>query len=66
MSIEPSKEHPTDDGLEWGYIDSEGIWRKLPKVPMLLALMGPPEFDVTLPDGRVRRIVHKPKSDENA
>lgn len=50
-----------DDGLPWGYIDPEvGDWRVLPKVPMLLAGLGPPPFDVTLPDGRVRHIIHQP------
>lgn len=50
-----------DDGLEWGHIDKAGAWHPLPKTPMLLAEMGPPPFDVTLPDGRVRHVVHKPE-----
>lgn len=49
-----------DDGQPWGYLDSTGAWRQLPKVPLLLAHMGPPPFDVKLPDGRVRRIIHDP------
>lgn len=49
-----------DDGLSWGYVTAEGDWLVLPKGPMLLAGMGPPPFDVTLPSGEVRHIVHQP------
>lgn len=55
-----------DDGLPWGYVlASSGAWIELPKGPGLIHL-GPPPFDVTLPDGRVRRIVHKPAGDAHA
>jgi len=51
--------YPTDDGLPWGFMEG-GSWRELPKVPMLLAEMGPPPFVVTLPDGRERHVIHRP------
>jgi len=51
---------PTDDGRDWGYVDDEGIWRLLPKIPMLLGEYGPPPFSITMWDGRVRHIVHNP------
>jgi len=54
-------EYPTDDGLPWGYVDPNGVWRSLPKVPMLLAGLGPPPFDVTLPSGELRHVVHGPE-----
>jgi hypothetical protein len=53
---------PTDDGLPWGHIE-DGVWYELPRSPGLLYL-GPPPFDVTLWDGRVRRVVHNPASHE--
>jgi len=49
----------TDDGLPWGYVHDVEGWLPLPKGPGLIH-MGPPPFDVTLPDGRIRRVVHKP------
>lgn len=49
----------TDDGRGWGHIEF-GVWRPLPKVPMLLAGLGPPPFDVALPSGEVRHVVHDP------
>jgi hypothetical protein len=49
----------TDDGLPWGYVHDVEGWLPLPKGPGLIH-HGPPPFDVTLPDGRVRRVVHKP------
>jgi hypothetical protein len=52
---------PTDDGKRWGWVD-EGIWRELPKLPMMLAGLGPPPFDVTLPNGTVRNVVHEPST----
>jgi hypothetical protein len=55
-----SQKFLADDGLSWGYMDN-GNWRELPKVPMLLAEMGPPPFDVTLPSGEVRHIIHQPE-----
>lgn len=61
MTEEQSREHPTDDGLPWGYIIEDGTWRALPKTPMLLAMLGPPPFDVTLPSGEIRHIIHRPK-----
>ena len=48
-----------DDGLPWGHIEA-GAWRPLPKAPMLAAGYGPAPFAVTLPDGRVRHVVHQP------
>lgn len=56
---------PGDDGRPWGFLDFNGHWVRLPKPPGFAAL-GPPPFDVTLPDGRVRRIVHDPKEQPNA
>ncbi|HYM25287.1 MAG TPA: hypothetical protein VEU08_18850 [Vicinamibacterales bacterium] len=57
---------PGDDGLPWGYVHGDtGAWIELPKGPGLIHL-GPPPFDVTLPDGRTRRIVHNPAGDQHA
>lgn len=54
----------TDDGRPWGYIHAAtGAWLELPKGPGLVQL-GPPPFDVTLPDGRVRRVVHERPGDD--
>lgn len=33
---------------------------RLPKQPLLLAELGPPPFDVTLPSGEIRHVVHEP------
>jgi hypothetical protein len=51
----------TDDGRAWGHVE-DGVWRPLPKRPMLLAGLGPPAptFAVTLPSGEVRWVVHDP------
>ena len=49
-----------DDGLPWGHY-IEGIWRPIPKIPLLLAHMGPPPFSVTMPDLSLRHIVHAPE-----
>jgi hypothetical protein len=49
----------TDDGREWGHLEF-GVWRPLPKRPMLLAQLGPPPFYVSLPSGEVRHVVHDP------
>jgi hypothetical protein len=60
MSESDDRTPSTDDGLPWGFIDVEtGEWVRLPKGPGLVD-MGPPPFDVTLFDGRVRRVVHEP------
>lgn len=53
--------YPQDDGKPWGFITESGEWIKLPKTPMLLAGLGSPPFDVTLPSGEVRHVVHKPE-----
>lgn len=54
---------PDDDDRNtpnpWGYV-IDGVFRELPKVPMLRAGLGPPPFDVTLPSGEVRHIVERP------
>jgi hypothetical protein len=50
---------PTDDGRFWGWMDN-GVWRRLPKMPMLLARLGPPPFHLTLPNGEPRYVVHDP------
>jgi hypothetical protein len=50
-----------DDGLPWGYFSSDGVWRELPKQPMLLANLGPPPFWVKLPSGEMREVLHKPE-----
>jgi hypothetical protein len=36
------------------------VFRPLPKRPMILANLGPPPFSVTMPDQRVRHIIHDP------
>lgn len=48
-----------DDGRVWGHIE-DGVFRHLPKRPLLDAGLGPAPFEVTLPDGRVRQVVHEP------
>jgi len=49
-----------DDGYPWGHISSEGDWVALPKGPMLKAGYGPPPFDLIMPDGSTRHVVHQP------
>ena len=44
----------------WGHICDEGIFRDVPKLPMLRAGFGPPPFSVTLPVGTVRQIIEQP------
>ena len=56
----PLKE-PGEDGQPWGFMREDGIWQRLPKTPMLLAALGPPPFEVKLPSGEMRRVVHEPK-----
>ena len=51
----------TDDGLPWGYMNG-AVWIQLPKQPLLLAQLGPPPFEVVLPSGQVRHVVHQPVS----
>lgn len=56
-----AKQTDFDDGRPWGYVSHDGVWRPLPKTPMILAEMGPPPFRVTLPSGEVRHVIHEPK-----
>jgi hypothetical protein len=56
---ETSARDDNDDGLAWGWIDETGTWRELPKRPMLLANLGPPPFNVTLPSGETRQVIHQ-------
>lgn len=49
-----------DDGRPWGFMNG-GVWVCLPKEPLLLGGFGPPPFDVTLPSGVVRHVVHDPE-----
>ena len=53
-----------DDGRRWGYMAPGELgseWVELPKRPMLLANLGPPPFNITLPHtGELRRIIHNP------
>ena len=51
-----------DDGRVWGFLLDNGIFIRLPKTPLLLAGLGPPPFDVTLPSGDIRHVVHQPGS----
>lgn len=48
-------QHPT----KWGFMDEAGIFRVLPKAPLVLGAYTPP-CDVTLPDGRVRHVIEQP------
>lgn len=50
-----------DDGKPWGWID-HGQFVALPKLPLLRNGLGPPPFDVTLPSGVVRHVVHDPSA----
>lgn len=54
-----TEETPHDDGKVWGWMDGD-TFRPLPKGPMLMANLGPPPFDVTLPQGEIRHIIHAP------
>lgn len=49
-----------DDGRVWGHIE-DGVFWALPKSPLINAQMGPPPFDVTLPSGKIRHVVHQPE-----
>jgi hypothetical protein len=49
-----------DDGKPWGWIGADGAWRALPKPPLIMAELGPPPFDVRLPSGEVRHVIHQP------
>lgn len=49
-----------DDGREWGYMNGEDFV-SLPKTPLLLGGFGPPPFEVSLPSGDVRHVVHRPE-----
>lgn len=51
--------NPHDDGLPWGHIE-DGVWRELPKGPMVDGGYGPPPFELEIRAGVVRRVVHKP------
>lgn len=54
-----------DDGRAWGWIDSAGIWRVVPKQVLLMAALGPPPFSVTMAGGgEVRHIVHNPNGED--
>lgn len=61
--VERSDPNPNDDGLPWGFIDEGGQWRPLPKRPMVDAGMGPPPFDVELPLGAIRHVIHQPEGE---
>jgi hypothetical protein len=54
-----------DDGKPWGFMVGEAFVL-LPKVPLLMAHLGPPPFDVTMPSEAVRRIVHEPVAEAPA
>lgn len=54
-----------DDGKPWGWID-RGQFVPLPKIPLLRNRLGPPPFDVTLPSGEVRHVVHDPSTPDPA
>jgi hypothetical protein len=54
-----NEERTRDDGRRWGFIDN-GVFIALPKLPLLRANLGPPPFQVSLPDTRVRAVVHDP------
>jgi hypothetical protein len=52
-------ERDRDDGLEWGHM-VDGMFRPLPKLPLLRAGLGPPPFDVKMWDDTVRHVCHRP------
>jgi hypothetical protein len=52
-----------DDGKDWVWITPDGAMRSIPKVPLLMGGFGPPPFIVTLPDGRLREIIHRPPAE---
>jgi hypothetical protein len=51
-----------DDTMVWGYW-RDGVWMPLPKVPMTMAGLGPPPFNVTRPDGREIEVVARLRTD---
>lgn len=52
----------TDDGQPWGYIDPKmDDWIVMPKGPMIAAGYGPPPFQIVLPSGEIREVIHQPK-----
>jgi hypothetical protein len=53
------EERARDDGRLWGFMEGS-VFIALPKLPLLRNQLGPPPFEVTLPDGRVRQVVHRP------
>jgi hypothetical protein len=50
----------TDTPKRWGYM-AGGVFRALPKIPMLSVGLGPPPFDVELPTGEIRHIIEEPE-----
>lgn len=52
-------DRPRDDGTIWGFIEQD-VFVALPKQPMLNDGLGPPPFDVTLPNGSVRHVIVRP------
>lgn len=62
-SSPPDGLEPNDDGRPWGFVE-DGVWRALPKRPMLLAGLGPPPFTVELPGGP-REIIHQPEGPQH-
>lgn len=55
-----------DDGMPWGFITEQGDWRVLPKGPMVQGGYGPPPFDIKLPSGEIRRVIHQPAQKEQS
>lgn len=53
---------PTDDGQPWGFMSGQQ-WVPLPKTPLLLAELGPPPFEVKLPSGDIRHVIHRPAAE---
>jgi hypothetical protein len=44
------------DQTVWGFMEAD-VFVALPKGPMLAEGLGPPPFDVTLPNGSVRHVI---------
>jgi hypothetical protein len=50
-----------DTAKRWGFMEN-GVFRPLPKIPMLRIGLGPPPFDVEMPSGEIRHIVEEPEA----
>lgn len=60
-----NENHEQDDGRPWGFMSDGWCWNEIPKLPILRAGIGPPPFEIELPGGQIRHIVHNPMETQN-